>query len=300
MFSNLSPRICLALGVLCATISLQAAETGPRPLALQMGAPFHDHAVLQRGMKVPVWGWSRPGTKVTVRFAGQTRTATAGEDGKWLLHLDPLKANAEPAEMVIREEDGKIEVLKDLLVGEVWMASGQSNMQWKAGKSKVSQLAEQLAAETEGNGVPIREFEVTSVTSQLHPIKKATGSWKNGAYSDYSAIAFAFAHKLYKTLDVPVGILNCSWSQTPIQAWVPREGYATATDDYSKAIHRKCLMTDPTTPEHQEAWAAFYQSLEDQIAASEAAIEKGEKAKAIHAPVPGNLKGNRDANWLFN
>jgi len=173
-------------------------------------------------------------------------------------------------------------------------------MQWRVGKSKCAKLAAELSAETRGKVAPIREFQVTSVTSQLHPIKKATGSWKDGSYSDYSAIAFAFAHELYRELNVPIGILNCSFSQTAIQAWVPREGYATAKDDYSKAIHQKCLQTDPTTPEHKEAWSAFYESLEDQIAASEAAIKKGEKATGIGAGVPGNLRTNRDATWLFN
>ena len=78
------------------------------------------------------------------------------------------------------------------------------------------------------------------------------------------------------------------------------KGSPTAEDEYSKAIHQKCLQTDPTTPEHKEAWDAFYKSLEDQIAASEAAIKKGEEAKEISAAVPGNLNGNRDASWLFN
>lgn len=277
-----------------------AEEEGPRPLAIELGAPFHDHAVLQRGMAVPVWGWSKPGTKVTVGFAGQQTSATAGEDGKWTAELKDLKASFEPAELVIREQDGKTETLTNILVGEVWMASGQSNMQWIAGKSTVSKIAQELAAENEGKVAPIREFQVSSVTSQLHPIKKATGAWNNGNYSDYSAIALAFAHKLYKELNVPVGILNCSFSQTAIQAWVPREGFASATDAYSKAIHLRCLQTDPTTPEHKEAWGAFYKSLEDQIAASEAAIATGGEAKEIHAPVPGNLSGNRDASWLFN
>ena len=71
---------------------------------------------------------------------------------------------------------------------------------------------------------PIREFEVTSVVAMLHPIEKAAGAWKNGDYENYSAIAFAFAHKLYGELNVPIGILNCSFSQTAIQAWVPRVG----------------------------------------------------------------------------
>ncbi len=251
-------------------------------------------------MNVPVWGWSKPGTKVTVEFAGQKATATAGKDGKWTAALKDLKASFKPAELIISEAGGKKEILTDILVGEVWMASGQSNMQWLVGKSKVSQLAKEFAAANEGKVVPIREFQVSSVTSQLHPIKKATGAWKNGDYNNYSAIAFAFAHKIYQEVKVPIGILNCSFSQTAIQAWVPRVGYATAKDDYSKAIHQKCLITDPTTPEHKQAWGVFYKSLEDQIAANEAAIKNGEVAKAISAPVPGNLNSNRDANWLFN
>jgi len=273
---------------------------GTSTAAIELGTPFADNAILQRQMPVPVWGWSKPGTKVTVEFADQKQAAEAGKDGKWMVELNDLEAGFEPAEMVITESTGKKVTLKNILVGEVWMASGQSNMQWKVGKSKCTKLAAELSAETEGKVAPIREYEVTSVTSQLHPIKKATGSWKDGSYSDHSAIAFAFAHKLYKELNVPIGILNCSWIQTAIQAWVPREGYATAEDDYSKAIHQKCLMTDPTTPEHKEAWNAFYKSLEDQIAANEAAIKKGEKASKISAPVPGNMHGNRDANWLFN
>ncbi|MBT3201665.1 MAG: hypothetical protein HN350_17325 [Phycisphaerales bacterium] len=297
-------KYLLALMVLLSVAPVYAAgkapAAGPRKLAIQMGTPFHDHAVLQREMKVPVWGWAKPGMQIQVEFAGQKKSATAGKDGKWTLELDPLKASFKPAEMVISCGAGKTETLKNILVGEVWMASGQSNMQWVVAKSRCTKLAAELSAETKGKVAPIREFQVTSVTSQLHPIKKAAGAWKNGSYGDYSAIAFAFAHKLYKELNVPIGILNCSFSQTAIQAWVPREGYATAEDAYSKAIHLKCQQTDPTTPEHKKAWGAFYKSLEDQIAASEAAIKKGQEAKEITAPIPGNLKSNRDANWLYN
>jgi len=303
MLKRPSSRWAVVLILAACCLSAPAAEQGPADApkpAIELGAPFVDNAILQRKMPVPVWGWRRPGAKVTVEFAGQKKTATAGKDGKWMLRLDPLKASGDPAEMVITESTGKKVTLKNILVGEVWMASGQSNMQWKVAKSKCAKLATELSAETEGKVAPIREFQVTSVTSQLHPIEKATGSWKDGSYRDYSAIAFAFAHKLHKELNVPIGILNCSFSQTAIQAWVPREGYAAAKDDYSKAIHQKCLQTDPTTPEHKKAWNAFYTSLQDQIAANEAAIAKGEKAKEISAPVPGNLRGNRDASWLYN
>lgn len=271
------------------------AEAAP---AIELGAPFCDNAVLQRKMKVPVWGWSKPGTKITVEFAGQKKTATAGKDGKWMLQLDELKASFEPAEMVISDNKGKKVALKNILVGEVWMASGQSNMQWKVQKSSSNQLKVEPIGE--GKVAPIREFEVTSVFAMLHPIEKATGAWKNGDYVNYSAIAFAFAHKLYGEINVPIGILNCSFSQTAIQAWVPRVGFRDGEDDYTKAIYRKVLETDPTTPEHKAAWSAFYKSMEDQIAENDALIQKGEEPKEISAKTPGNMSGNRDATWLFH
>jgi|APSaa5957512622_1039677.scaffolds.fasta_scaffold01457_2 hypothetical protein len=272
-------------------------------LAIQLGAPFRDNAILQRDMDVPVWGWSEPGTRVTVEFGGQKVSTTAGKDGKWVAKLGKLKASFEPAQMVITESSGKSVTLKNILVGEVWMASGQSNMQWSCTKSSCNKLTAMLRAACEAQGIsvnPIREFRVQGLTSQLHPIEKADGAWRDGDYLNYSAIAFAFAEKLYRELNVPIAILNCSFSQTPIEAWVPREGWATAEDDWSKAINLKCLQSDPRTPEHKEAWGAFYTSLEDQIAATEAALKKGETPKDIGAPVPGNFAGNRDANWLFN
>lgn len=309
----------LALGLIVAAFfqspSAQAAGAAksapPRSLAIQLGAPFCDNAILQRDMEVPVWGWSKPGTEVTVSFAprpgsgqaGQTVKATAGDDGKWVAKLGKLKASFEPAEMVIAENPGKTETLKNILVGEVWMASGQSNMQWTCAKSTCNRLSAKFKADCQAKGLkvnPIREFRINNVNAQLHPIEKATGAWRDGGYLSYSAIAFAFAEKIYREINVPVAILNCSFSQTPIEAWVPRVGWATAKDEHSMAIHQKCLQTDPTTPEHKEAWSAFYKSLEDQVAASEAAIKKGEKPKAISESVPGNLSSNRSANWLYN
>lgn len=257
-------------------------------LAVQLGAPFRDGAILQRQMKVPVWGWSKPGTKVTVSFAGQTKEATAGKDGKWMLELDPLKASFESREMVVTEEGGKSVTIKNILVGEVWMASGQSNMQWTATKSSCNKLEINPVGEKKIN--PIREFEIRSVFTALHPVEKANGYWKDGGYNDYSAIALAFAHKLYEELKVPIGILNCSWSQTAIQAWVPREGFRDGKDEYTQKIYKKILQTDPNTKEHKEAWDKFYAEIK--IAA--------DQSREITAKTPGNLSGNRDATWLFN
>jgi len=277
-----------------AAISKQAPQKSN--IALALGAPFADNAVLQRQMKVPVWGWASPGMKVTVEFAGQKKTASAGKDGKWMLRLDPLTASATPAEMVVSENAGKSITLKNILVGEVWMASGQSNMQSTVLKS----TSNKLHVEAKGKVAPIREFEVTSVYSALHPIEQATGSWKNGDYTKYSAIAFAFAHKLHENLNVPIGILNCSFSMTSIQAWVPRVGFRDGKDEYTRAIYQKILETDPTTPEHKAAWDKFYTGLEGAIKANDDRIKNGLAPAAIATKPPGNLGGNRDASWMFN
>ncbi len=277
------------------------APVAQAKLAIELGAPFGDNMILQREMKVPIWGWSKPGTQVTVEFAGQKKSTMASNPStpngsaavKWLLELDPLKANAEPATMVITEVGGKSLTLKNILVGEVWLASGQSNMQWKPGKCDVAKLlariAESVKAGKEKQPI-IREFEVTSVYSALHPIDHATGSWKNGDMENYSAIGTSFAYELYKELGVPIGILNCSFSMTSIRAWTPRCGFVNGKDEVTREIYKTILESDPSTPEHKAAWDNYY-------AKTETALKEG---KAISTKTPGNMEGNRDATWMYN
>ena len=113
--------------------SVWAGVAQPAP-AIELGSPFRDNAILQREMDLHVWDWSKPGTAITVEFAGQKVNAKAGADGKWLLKLLPLTASSEPAEMVIQDSANKV-ALKNILVGEVWHASGQSNMEGIANKT---------------------------------------------------------------------------------------------------------------------------------------------------------------------
>ena len=261
----------LLLSRLAASAAEDQAAAKPAP-AIELGAPFGDNAILQRDMEVPVWGWSQPGTAVTVEFAGQRETAKAGADGKWMLKLKPLKTSAEPAQMLISDSTGKKVTLENLLVGEVWMASGQSNMQWLAGKSDVARIVAELMAK--GEHPPIREFGITNVYSALHPIEHASGEWQTEDYNNYSAIAFAFAHKVYQEIKVPIGILNCSFSQTSIESWTPREGFAEGPDEYTKSVYQKIRETDPATPEHKAAWSKFYQDLEDAIKANAELVER--------------------------
>ncbi|MFK7912199.1 MAG: sialate O-acetylesterase [Akkermansiaceae bacterium] len=302
---NKSPIIHLiTLIAISLTLSVpaQSADEVAKP-AIELGAPFADNAILQRDMPLPVWGWSKPGTKVSVEFAGQKKSATAGDDGKWILKLDPLKVNAEPQQLMVSESTGKKRTLENILVGEVWMASGQSNMQWNVSKCDTGRvlLAGINARVEAGKEKPfvIREAKVTNYFAALHPIEHANVEWADGG-GDSSAIAFAFAYKLHRELGVPIGILNCSFSQTAIQAWTPRVGFAGGKDDYTKAIYQKILETDPATPEHKKAWGAFYKSIDDTIAENKKLVAEGKEAKPVPTKTPGNMQGNRDASWLFN
>ena len=302
---NLYSLIMTLLVILCPLVNGASAPATapPRDLAIDMGAPFHDNAILQRNMKVPVWGWAKQGAKVTVEFAGQKKSAIAGKDGKWMLSLDELKANAKPTEMVISDSTGKSETLKNILIGEVWLASGQSNMQWVAAKCDVGrvlmvQIAERVKAGKEKAPI-IREALVTNYFATLHPIEHAKVKW-SPAGENSSAIAYAFAYKLHAELKVPIGILNCSFSQTSIQAWTPRVGFAGGKDPYTQAIYKKVLESDPTTSEHKTAWNQFYSNIENTLKENEAKVKRGEPTKMFSTKTPANLSSNRDATWLFN
>ncbi len=255
--------IGLAAALLVSTSAASAAEDQPaaKPApVIELGSPFGDNAVLQRGVPLPVWGWSKPGMTITVEFAGQKETAKAGADRKWLLKFKPLKANAEPAEMLISDNEGKQVVVKNILVGEVWHASGQSNMEWLASKSLCSGLALELAkANVE---VPIREFR-TDTVSALYPQKKVTSEagWKTSRKAgDFSALALAFAHELHKELKVPVGILLTSHSNTRIEAFTEREaieGHPGLTVD-AEMIHDG----DAATEQGRAAFEKYYRDLQ--------------------------------------
>ncbi len=273
-----------------------SAAPGATQTTMELGAPFTDNAVLQRDMSDPVWGWTRPGATVTVKFAGQTYSAVANQQGKWTVKLHALKASFKPRSMTIQSSTGEQQTIKDILVGEVWLASGQSNMELPVNKTS----ANLLVLKPVNGTLPIREFTVTGCYAQLQPIEKTTGKWVSDDYRHDSAIAFTFADMLYQELHVPIGILNCSFSTTQIQAWTPRIGFEKAKDAYSLAFYKEILETDPRTPQHKAAWDRFYKRIAETLKANPARIKAGKPALAIPSHLPGNINSNRDATWLFN
>jgi sialate O-acetylesterase len=190
-------------------------------------ALFSDHMVLQSGKSVPVWGKADPGEAVKVTLNGQTRSTTAGADGKWMLHLRKLKAGG-PYEMQIQGKNSL--TIKDVLIGEVWLGSGQSNMAFTVSK-KAAYYAGMLDEEKEiaaANYPKIRMFTVKEKKSYT-PLDDAIGEWKicsPETVPGFSAVGYLFARDLQQKLNVPVGILTVAYGASTAEAWVPREGVA--------------------------------------------------------------------------
>ncbi len=203
----------LAATLVLATSGL--AEVSPASL-------FQDHAVLQRDKPVPVWGTADAGESVTVTFGAQTLATVAGPDGRWSVTLAPLAASAEPATLTLQGKNTV--VLQNILVGEVWLASGQSNMEWALNRSYDPDL-EQMTAR-----FPlIREIKVKRTTASA-PTSRFEGAWRPASpenVGQFSAVAYLFARELHLALDVPVGIVNSTWGGTPVEAWISPTALAT-------------------------------------------------------------------------
>ncbi|HSV13938.1 MAG TPA: sialate O-acetylesterase, partial [Tepidisphaeraceae bacterium] len=214
------------------------------PLAMRARAdvtpasPFTDHMVLQRDMPVPVWGTAPPGEHVTVTIGTSTKGATAGEDMRWMLRLPPLNAGG-PYEMTITGSGGSVIALKDVLIGEVWLCSGQSNMDFTVARmpkyyfAGTRNEAEEVAA---ADYPQIRMFSGhwrRSYTPQV----AVPGEWRVCTpqnVREFSAVGYFFARDLHKALNVPVGIVTETYGASTAEAWISRE--ALAADPQLKPI----------------------------------------------------------------
>ena len=195
---------------------------------LKLASVFTDHMVFQREMPVPVWGWADPNEKVTVEFADQKKTAIADATGKWLVKLDAMPANEKPRVLSVSafNPKSKIPNLKcsDVLVGDVWLCSGQSNMGMDV---KGSLNAEEEIASA--NHSSIRLFAVKH-NPALAPTNAVSGEWvqcSTQTVGRFSAAAYFFGRELHKELKIPIGLLHSSVGGTPAEAWTRLEALRT-------------------------------------------------------------------------
>lgn len=219
-------RVFLRLSVLILSIffvqpTLRAADA---PTALHLPAIFSDNMVLQRNFAAPIWGTAAPNTSVTVTIAGQTKQATAAADGKWMIKLDPAKEGG-PFELTVSGPSSI--TYKNVMFGDIWICSGQSNMEWVVRNSKDAQAA--IDASTNSN---VRLFTVKKNPSPT-PVADVTGKWEESSPQSspgFSAVGYFFGRELQKQLNVPIGLIHTSWGGTAIQLWQSKEAMEADAD----------------------------------------------------------------------
>ena len=179
------------------------------------------HMVLQQGEKCPIWGWDDSDKQVTVEFAGQKHTAKVDDNGRWEVHLDSMKANAKGQILTI-SGSSKIE-LTDVLVGEVWLCSGQSNMEWTVSRS--ANPKEEIA---NGNHPLIRHIKIPHKLSPKPQNNVPSSGWQSctpKVVANFTAVGYYFARHLQGEIKVPIGLIGSNWGGTRIEPWIPPVGF---------------------------------------------------------------------------
>jgi sialate O-acetylesterase len=185
---------------------------------IQMPSVIGSNMVLQQGMQIPIWGKADPCEQVVVKFSGGTWKTTADTAGKWEVKIGPFNVQKEGQDLTI--DGNNTLVLKNVLVGEVWLCSGQSNMEFK-----LSGSANSRQEISEADYAQIRLFTVGNKVSYT-PMGDCRGSWKvcePNTAKNFSAVGYFFGRQIHKQTGVPVGLINASWGGTPAEAWTSRE-----------------------------------------------------------------------------
>lgn len=263
----------LRLASLAATLS----AIGSLHADVSLPNVFGDHMVLQRDHANPVWGWADPGEKVTVSIAGQSHSATADARGDWKVRLKPMNVGKPLTLTVV----GKNTItFSDVLVGEVWICSGQSNMAFSVGSATDGDLEIKAARFPD-----IRLISVPQVGVQ-EPQKNFKGAWARCSpetVAGFSAVGYFFGRQLHQTLDIPIGLIDNAWGGSAAEAWIRRD--VLESDKRYAELMGRWNQTEKTY-DHEKAVSAW----KARVQKWETAGKKGNKPRAPRDPLTGNQR----------
>jgi len=269
MHSKSTGLAVLFLALILMTTSLAAAQS------LRLPKVFTDNMVLQQELPVVIWGWAEPAAQVTLTFAGQKKSVKANGQGEWRVQLDPLKVNARGAKLRVSSSEETVE-FSNVLVGEVWLCSGQSNMEWPVSQTD---NAEQ---EIKGADFPlIRHIRIEHVMKpEVQDDVDTNKGWEvctPDTVPTFTAVGYFFGRELLQKLNVPIGLLHSSWGGSNIEAFTALEGFKLVPElsDYVQRI-------EASTPGHPNYEQAVERSLDD-VAKW---IQAGQQALAQDRRVP--------------
>ena len=274
-------KVGLVLAVMLAVAVAQARVAVPDVIS--------DGMVLQRDAKVPIWGTADPGESITVRFAGQTKKTAAGPDGKWRVEFTNLRASDKSQSMTIAGTN-TLEI-KDVLVGEVWLVAGQSNMQLT-----LPETANADAAIAAADHPQLRLFNVSRRVAFHHadgPLARWLPSSPQSV-KDFSAAGYYFGVELLNALHVPVGIINSSYGGSQAEAWTPVE-YLLASDDLRPCVERQKIWDE----ERPRVQTDYDQKMQEWRGTVEKAKQDGTRPPRQPA-VPDALREYRIAASIYN
>ena len=218
---------------ICLVFVVSPIASAEAPDSIRIAEVFTDGAVLQRNTSVRVWGTATPQQKLTVAFADQSINTLTDQEGRWEVSLTPMPANNSGRSLTVQSTDGESTSIKDILVGEVWLAGGQSNM-----AGTMSNYSETVQPDIDAANDPL--LRMITVPRVQYPGHRLTGdfNWRPSNPSNvpqFSATAYYFALNIRKTLNVPVGIISCSYGGTPAEAWMSR-ATLTAKPDLKRIL----------------------------------------------------------------
>jgi sialate O-acetylesterase len=257
---------------------------------INLPAIFGPHMVLQRDQKDRVWGTAEPGERVVVAIAGQEKATVAGADGKWSVTLDPIPAGGPHSLSVSGKKDTV--VFDDVLVGEVWICSGQSNMEWQVSNANNGDL-ESLSAKYPR----IRLISVPKVGTQ-EPQYDFKGKWEActpETVKGFSAVGYFFGRQIHQTIGVPVGLIDDSWGGSAAEAWVSRD--RLMADPKLKGMVADWDKIEKDTPRLQEEYDMKAEARRE--AAAKARAEGRQPPRVPESPA-ARLKGNQRPANIYN